>query len=51
MAILIFAETYKGKLKKDSYELASYAYEIAVEKGTTVTAHCNNESNPQNLTH
>jgi|TARA_B100001094_G_C18177916_1_gene799042 electron transfer flavoprotein alpha subunit len=49
MAILIFAETYKGKLKKDSYELASYAYEIAVEKGTTVTAVCFNASNPDNL--
>ena len=49
MGILIFAETYKGEFKKDSYELASYAYEIASEKGSSVTAICFNATNPEGL--
>ena len=49
MGILIFAETYKGEFKKDSYELASYAYEIASEKGSSVTAICFNAINPDGL--
>ena len=49
MGILIFAETYKGEFKKDSYELASYAYEIASEKGSSVTAICFNAVNPESL--
>ena len=49
MAILIFAETYNGEFKKDCYELASYAYNLASEKNMSVTAICFNASNPSEL--
>ena len=49
MAILIFAETYNGEFKKDCYELASYAYDLASEKNMSVTAICFNASNPSEL--
>ena len=45
MEILIFAETDgKGNLKKDAYEIASYASEISLENGGSVNALCFNFS-------
>ena len=50
MEILIFAETDdKGNLKKDAYEIASYASEISVENGGSVNALCFNASNAESL--
>ncbi len=50
MEILIFAETDdKGNLKKDAYEIASYASEIALENGGSVNALCFNASNAESL--
>ena len=43
MEILIFAETDdKGNLKKDAYEIASYASKISTENGGSVNALCFN---------
>ena len=50
MEILIFAETDdKGNLKKDAYEIASYASEISLENGGSVNALCFNASNTESL--
>ena len=50
MEILIFAETDdKGNLKKDAYEIASYASEISSENGGNVNALCFNASNAESL--
>ncbi len=38
MSILIYAEQSEGKFKKVAYELASYAKNVAMQMGTTVTA-------------
>jgi len=50
MEILIFAETDdRGNLKKDAYEIASYASEISSENGGSVKALCFNASNAESL--
>ena len=50
MEILIFAETDdKGNLKKDAYEIASFASEISAENGGSVNALCFNASNAESL--
>ena len=50
MEILIFAETDdKGNLKKDAYEIASYASEISLENGGSVNALCFNATNAESL--
>ena len=49
MDILIYAEVEKGKLKKDCFELASYASQIAGNLGFEVHAVCFNANNPQEL--
>ena len=50
MEILIFAETDdKGNLKKDAYEIASYASKISTENGGSVNALCFNASNAESL--
>ena len=50
MEILIFAETDdKGNLKKDAYEIASYASAISSENGGSVNALCFNTSNAESL--
>ena len=50
MEILIFAETdEKGNLKKDAYEIASYASEISLENGGSVNALCFNATNAESL--
>jgi electron transfer flavoprotein alpha subunit len=38
MSVVIYAESAEGKLKKVAFELASYAFKIAENMGTTVTA-------------
>jgi len=49
MGILIYAEVEKGKLKKDCFELASYASEVADSLGYDVHAICFNANNPEEL--
>ncbi len=38
MSVLVYTENWDGKFKKLSYELVSYAKQIASQSGTTVTA-------------
>ena len=38
MSVLVYTETENGKLKKNAFEAASYAYRVAKEMGTDVTA-------------
>lgn len=38
MSVLVYTENWEGKFKKLSFELVSYAKQIAGETGTTVTA-------------
>lgn len=38
MSVLVYTESLKGKFKKNAFEVASYAYKVAQELGTTVTA-------------
>ena len=49
MGILIYAEVENGRLKKDSFELASYASQIADSLGFEVHAVCFNANNPGEL--
>ena len=49
MGILIYAEVENGRLKKDSFELASYASQIADSLGSEVHAVCFNANNPEEL--
>lgn len=46
MSVLVYTESEKGKLKKNAFEVASYAAEVAKMMDTTVTAVAfNNEEN------
>ncbi|MER3318839.1 MAG: electron transfer flavoprotein subunit alpha/FixB family protein [Allomuricauda sp.] len=38
MSVLVYTESLKGRFKKNAFEVASYAYKVAQELGTTVTA-------------
>lgn len=38
MSVLVYTETENGKLKKNAFEAASYAFRVAKEMGTDVTA-------------
>lgn len=38
MSVLVYSESEKGKFKKNAFEVASYAAEVAKMMGTTVTA-------------
>ncbi len=38
MSILVYTESENGKFKKNAFEVASYAYAVAQQLGTTVTA-------------
>ncbi|APA63617.1 electron transfer flavoprotein subunit alpha/FixB family protein [Maribacter sp. 6B07] len=38
MSVLVYTESEKGKFKKNAFEVASYAAEVAKMMGTTVTA-------------
>ena len=49
MGVLIYAEVEKGKLKKDCFELASYASQVADCLGFEVHALCFNADNAEEL--
>ncbi len=38
MSVLVYTESEKGKFKKSAFEVASYAYKVAQDLGTSVTA-------------
>ncbi|TMU50984.1 electron transfer flavoprotein subunit alpha/FixB family protein [Flagellimonas algicola] len=38
MSVLVYTESDKGAFKKNAFEVASYAYKVAQDLGTTVTA-------------
>ncbi|MFD2099344.1 electron transfer flavoprotein subunit alpha/FixB family protein [Flagellimonas iocasae] len=38
MSVLVYTESDKGKFKKSAFEVASYAYKVAQDMGTSVTA-------------
>ncbi len=38
MSVLVYTESENGKFKKNAYEVASYAHEVARKMGTSVTA-------------
>ncbi|MFH6604586.1 electron transfer flavoprotein subunit alpha/FixB family protein [Maribacter algicola] len=38
MSVLVYTESENGKFKKNAFEVASYAHEVANQMGTTVTA-------------
>jgi len=38
MSVLVYTESENGKLKKSAFEVASYAYAVAQQLGTSVTA-------------
>ncbi|NHF60957.1 electron transfer flavoprotein subunit alpha/FixB family protein [Flavobacteriaceae bacterium TP-CH-4] len=49
MSVLVYTESENGKFKKTAFEVASYAYEVAKQMGTTVTAVAINSDNPESL--
>ncbi|MEJ1222606.1 electron transfer flavoprotein subunit alpha/FixB family protein [Sediminicola sp. 1XM1-17] len=49
MSVLVYTESENGKFKKNAFEVASYAYEVAQLLGTTVTAISFNTSNNEAL--
>lgn len=49
MSVLVYTESENGKFKKNAFEVASYAYEVAQLLGTTVTAISFNASNNEVL--
>lgn len=49
MSVLVYTETDNGKFKKNAFEVASYAYEVAKQLGTTATALAINAQNADEL--
>ena len=49
MSVLVYTESENGKLKKSAFEVASYAYEVAQQLGTSVTAVSFNTQNAEEL--
>lgn len=49
MSVLVYTETEKGNYKKNAFEVASYAAEVASKMGETVTAVAFNSSNADEL--
>ena len=49
MSVLVYTESENGKFKKNAFEVASYAHEIAKQMGTTATAVSFNVSNNEIL--
>lgn len=49
MSVLVYTESENGKFKKNAFEVASYAYAVAHQLGTTVTAIAFNASNASEL--
>ena len=49
MSVLVYTESENGKFKKNAHEVASYAYEVAKQMGTTATAVSFNASDAADL--
>ena len=49
MSVLVYTETDSGKFKKNALEVASYAFEVAKQLGTTATAIAFNAENAAEL--
>ncbi|MCW5516118.1 electron transfer flavoprotein subunit alpha/FixB family protein [Muriicola sp. Z0-33] len=49
MSVLVYTETDNGKLKKNAFEVASYAFEVARQLSTDVTAIAFNAENASDL--
>ncbi|MGD1945922.1 MAG: electron transfer flavoprotein subunit alpha/FixB family protein [Croceivirga sp.] len=49
MSVLVYTETDNGKFKKNAFEVASYAKNVADQMGTTVTAIAINIDNAEEL--
>lgn len=49
MSVLVYTETDNGKFKKNAFEVASYACDVAKQLGTTATAIAFNAANPGDL--
>tara|TARA_R110000868_G_scaffold52221_4_gene165252 strand:+ start:43621 stop:44589 length:969 start_codon:yes stop_codon:yes gene_type:complete len=49
MSVLVYTESENGKFKKNAFEVASYANEIAKQMGTTATAVSFNASSNESL--
>ena len=49
MSVLVYTETDNGKFKKNAFEVASYAKNVADQMGTTVTAIAVNPDNSEEL--
>ena len=49
MSVLVYTETDNGKFKKNAFEVASYASEVAKQLGTSATAIAFNATNPEEL--
>lgn len=49
MSVLVYTETENGKFRKNAFETASYACEVARQMGTSVTAISVNNDNPGEL--
>ncbi|WP_077402077.1 electron transfer flavoprotein subunit alpha/FixB family protein [Cellulophaga omnivescoria] len=49
MSVLVYTESENGKFKKSAFEVASYAYAVAQQLGTTVTAVSFNADNNDSL--
>lgn len=49
MSVLVYTESENGKFKKNAFEVASYAQEVARQMGTTATAISINASEPGSL--
>ncbi len=49
MSVLVYTESENGKFKKNTSEVASYAYEVAQQMGTTATAVAINNGNTETI--
>ncbi|MDB4292555.1 electron transfer flavoprotein subunit alpha/FixB family protein [Maribacter sp.] len=49
MSVLVYTESENGKFKKNAFEVASYASEVAKQLGTTVTAVAINAADNESL--
>jgi electron transfer flavoprotein alpha subunit len=49
MSVLVYTESENGKFKKNAFEVASYAAEVAKQMGTTATAVTFNASSSESL--
>jgi len=49
MSVLVYTESENGKFKKNAFEVASYAQEVANQLGTSATAIAINAEAPESL--